>query len=78
MRVYAGGPNRAELRSRAGPVPSSPEFNIWIVECHEDTPKILAEDFVGKVEEPCSATSFKKGEKPAGWIYGGGKAHDGS
>ena len=78
VRVHAAGLNRAELRSRAGAVPFPPEFNIWIDEYHQDPPKILGEEFVGVVEEPGSATSFKRGEKVAGWIYGGGKAHDGA
>ena len=77
VRVYAAGLNRAELRSRAGAVPFPPEFNIWIDEYHQDPPKILGEEFVGVVEEPGSATAFKKGDKVAGWIYGGGKAYDG-
>lgn len=55
-----------------------PEFNIWIDEYHEDPPKILGEEFVGEVEEAGSNTKFKKGEKVTGFIYGGGKAHDGA
>jgi NADPH:quinone reductase-like Zn-dependent oxidoreductase len=76
--VHAAGLNRAELRSRTGAVPFPPEFNIWIDEYHKDPPKILGEEFVGAVEEAGSETSFKKGEKVTGFIYGGGKAHDGS
>jgi NADPH:quinone reductase len=78
VRVHAAGLNRAELRSRTGVIPFPPEFNIWIDEYHEDPPKILGEELVGVVEEPGTSTSFKKGEKVAAWIYGGGKAHDGA
>lgn len=78
VRVYAAGLNRAELRSRTGFIPYPPEFNIWIDEYHPDPPKVLGEEFVGIVEEPGTATWFKKGERVAGWIYGGGKAHDGA
>lgn len=78
VRVRAAGLNRAELRSRAGGIPFPPEFNIWIDEYHEDPPKILGEEFVGEVETVGKNTSFQKGEKVTGFIYGGGKAHDGA
>lgn len=78
VRVHAAGLNRAELRSRTGFIPFPPEFNIWIDEYHQEPPKILGEEFVGVVEEPGSTTSFRKDDRVAGWIYGGGKAHDGA
>lgn len=55
-----------------------PEFNIWIDEYHEDPPKILGEEFVGEVEQAGSNTNFRKGDAVTGFIYGGGKAHDGA
>lgn len=54
------------------------ELNIFQEEYHEDPPKILGEEFVGIVEEAGSASGFKKGEHVTGFIYGGGKAHDGA
>ena len=77
-RVHAAGLNRAELRGRAALPPGLGEFNIFQSEYHEDPPAILGEEFVGEVEEAGSATTFKKGEKVTGFIYGGGKAHDGA
>jgi len=77
-RVHAAGLNRAELRGRAALPPGRPEFNIFQAEYHEDPPKILGEEFVGEVEEAGSSTDFKRGEKVTGFIYGGGKAYDGS
>ena len=41
-------------------------------------PQILGEEFVGTVETAGTSTSFKPGDAVAGWIYGGGKAHDGA
>jgi len=78
VRVHACGLNRAELRSRANLPPGVPEFNIFQAEYYVDPPAILGEEFVGIVEEAGSASGFQKGEKVAGLIYGGGKAHDGS
>jgi len=54
------------------------EFNIFQKEYHEDPPQILGEEFVGVVEAPGSASGFKQGERVTGFIYGGGKAHDGA
>lgn len=54
------------------------EFNIFRKEYHEDPPKILGEEFVGIVEEAGSGSGFQKGDHVTGFIYGGGKAHDGA
>lgn len=78
VRIRAAGVNRAELRSRAAFKPFPPEFNIWIAEYHEDPPAILGEEYVGEIDEAGSNTPFRKGDKVAGWVYGGGKAHDGA
>lgn len=78
MRVKALGLNRAELRSRANLPPGLPEFNIFQAEYHVDPPKVLGEEFVGIVEEAGAKSGFQAGERVAGLIYGGGKAHDGS
>lgn len=78
VRVKALGLNRAELRSRANLPPGLPEFNIFQAEYHVDPPKVLGEEFVGIVEEAGAKSGFQAGERVAGLIYGGGKAHDGS
>ncbi|KAK5055913.1 hypothetical protein LTR84_012463 [Exophiala bonariae] len=78
VRVKALGLNRAELRSRANLPPALPEFNIFQAEYHVDPPKVLGEEFVGVVEEAGAESGFRIGESVAGFIYGGGKAHDGS
>ena len=77
-RVRAAGLNRAELRGRAALPPGLGEFNIFQSEYHQDPPTILGEEFVGEVEEAGSSCGFKTGEKVTGFIYGGGKAHDGA
>jgi len=78
VRVHAVGLNRAELRGREGLKPGLGEFNIFQKEYHSDPPSILGEEFVGVVAEAGTSTGFQEGEKVAGWIYGGGKAHDGA
>lgn len=78
VRVKALGLNRAELRSRANLPPGLPEFNIFQAEYHVDPPKVLGEEFVGIVEDAGAESGFRVGERVAGFIYGGGKAHDGS
>lgn len=78
VRVQAAGLNRAELRSRANHVPDPDEFNIFRDEFHTDPPKILGEEFVGVVELAGDKSGFKPGENVFGFVYGGGKAHDGS
>ncbi|EXJ90984.1 hypothetical protein A1O1_04091 [Capronia coronata CBS 617.96] len=78
VRIHACGLNRAELRSRAGLPPGIPEFNIFQAEYHADPPAILGEEFVGEVELAGSRSGFEPGERVAGIVYGGGKAHDGS
>ncbi|KAL6721417.1 hypothetical protein ACLMJK_000520 [Lecanora helva] len=78
VRVKAAGLNRAELRSRKGDRPGISEFGIFRSEYHEDPPKILGEEFVGVVEVAGRSTTFEQGDHVAGWVYGGGKAHDGA
>lgn len=78
VNIKAAGLNRAELRSRTSDIPGKGEFNIFQAEYHEEPPVILGEEFVGLVHEAGSNTRFKVGEKVAGWIFGGGKAHDGA
>jgi len=80
VRVYAAGLNRAELRGRNADEPAPPEFGIYQDEYHPDPPKILGEEFVGVVEEVGeeSGEKFRKGDRVAAWVYGGGKAYDGA
>ena len=78
VHVHAAGLNRAELRSRDNLTPARAEFNIFRREYHEDPPAILGEEFVGFVAEAGSSTDFQQGELVTGFIYGGGKAHDGA
>jgi NADPH2:quinone reductase len=77
-RVRAAGLNRAELRGRAALPPGLGEFNIFQAEYHAEPPAVLGEEFVGEVEEAGSGSGFNRGEKVTGFIYGGGKAHDGA
>ena len=78
VRVHAAGLNRAELRSREAEPAIPVEFNMFHREYHEDPPAILGEEFVGFVAEAGSNTPFHQGQLVTGFIYGGGKAHDGS
>ena len=78
VKVKAAGLNRAELRGRNGDKPAPPEFGIFVDEYHEDPPKVLGEEFVGVVDSAGSETNFTKGDRVTGFIYGGGKAHDGA
>ena len=78
VRVHVAGLNRAELRSREALPPAKAELNIFHQEYHEDPPVVLGEEFVGYVAEAGSNTTFESGELVTGFIYGGGKAHDGA
>ncbi|KAM5346054.1 hypothetical protein ACJ41O_009059 [Fusarium nematophilum] len=78
VRVHAAGLNRAELRSREGIPGHIREFNLFVNEYRTDPPNIIGEEMVGEVEVAGSRTAFKSGDKVAAWIFGGGKAYDGS
>jgi NADPH:quinone reductase-like Zn-dependent oxidoreductase len=78
VRVYAAGLNRAELRSRNGDPGHPLEFNLYKDEYHEDPPAILGEEMGGVIEVAGANTSFTPGDKVAAWMFGGGKAHNGS
>jgi len=78
IKVEAAGLNRAELRGRNGDEPAPPEFGLFVDEFHKEPPAVLGEEFVGTVEIAGSETTFKQGDPVTGFIYGGGKAYDGS
>jgi len=78
VRVYAAGLNRAELRGRNNDRPGIPEFGPFVDEFHINPPAILGEEFVGTVEVAGKETNFRVGDKVSAWVYGGGKAHDGT
>lgn len=78
VRVRAAGLNRAELRSRNGDPGHILEFNFFRNEYRTDPPKIIGEEMVGEIEKAGSNTTFKPGDKVAAWMFGGGKAFDGS
>ncbi|KIX06649.1 uncharacterized protein Z518_04625 [Rhinocladiella mackenziei CBS 650.93] len=78
VRVHMAGMNRSDLRARIDEYLVPREFGIFEDEYQPVSPKVIGEEFVGEVEEAGSATDFKKGERVAGFIYGGGKAFDGS
>jgi NADPH:quinone reductase-like Zn-dependent oxidoreductase len=78
VRIRAVGLNRAELRSRQGIPGHIREFNLFVDEYHEDPPKLLGEEMVGEVEVAGKNTNFQPGNKVAAWMFGGGKAFDGS
>lgn len=78
IRVRAAGLNRAELRSREGYPGHILEFNFFRKEYREDPPKIIGEEMVGEVDRAGTNTEFQPGDKVAAWMFGGGKAFDGS
>ncbi|KAJ5801958.1 NAD(P)-binding protein [Penicillium pulvis] len=78
IRVRAAGLNRAELRSRHGFPGHILEFNLFAKEYRADPPKVIGEEMVGEVEKAGSNTEFKSGDKVVAWMFGGGKAFDGS
>jgi NADPH2:quinone reductase len=78
VRVYAAGMQRSDLRARINEYLDPREFGIFADEYQPVSPKLLGEEFVGEIVQAGARTQFQKDERVAGFVYGGGKAFDGS